>query len=272
MREFSWQGLKDTGQLVPGEIVAGTSPAPVEQLRVENTNGIPSWVTLIKIARPAVNPPAYAITGEIRTEGIEGTAYLEMRSRFSDDHAVSVETLGSGLMKPLQGTHHWRPFALPLRLDEGAEGPIEVVLELSLPSRGTVYLGSVRLVQYREVPQWLANPNGLDSTQIAWVIWLSLIVVTLLGCQIVASVYAIRRGGRCRVVGWLAGIGQLLGGGLLASGAFGLWRGSPPLMSIALLVLGALYLCAMWGLMPSIHKRRSLFDLEQLSAMDAWNG
>lgn len=118
-----------------------------DHLKLENLEGREARLHIYTLENPSVTQYRYAIRGQVRYEGVEGQAYLEMWSHFPQGTFFS-RTLGSGPMKSLSGSCDWRPFVLPFYNKEGGPPPQKLVVNLVLPGRGTVYVGPLRLVQY----------------------------------------------------------------------------------------------------------------------------
>lgn len=123
--------------------------------KFENTNNTPLQVQLIKIVKPELSTTAYAITGKIKYENVQGTGYMEMWNYFPPlkpgmpEGQYFSRTLGdSGEMGKISGTCDWRDFTLSFD-PAGASGPpTRLEINLILPGRGTVYLTPVKLLKY----------------------------------------------------------------------------------------------------------------------------
>ena len=97
----------------------------------------------------------YALVGEVKYEQVRGDGYLEMWNDFSplkpgmpEGHYFS-RTLGiSGEMGKLIGTSDWRKFMLPFDRTGTSNLPVRLEFNLFLPAQGTVYLGSMKLVEF----------------------------------------------------------------------------------------------------------------------------
>ncbi len=123
-------------------------------------------MTVLTIERPAIKGPRYALTGQVRYEGVEGSGYLELWNHFPDGSQYFSRTLGdSGPMMKLQGTSAWRAFTLPFDAT-GAPPPNRLVINVVLPGRGVVYLGPMQLVDSGGADQRDSSAAGwtLDQT------------------------------------------------------------------------------------------------------------
>src|SRR5262249_55137715 len=145
LREFTW------GQRpgVPGaEVLAPGQGAPYAQLKVDHRDRVPRTVRLLTVERPPITSPRYALVGDVRYEGVQGPAYLEMWNVFPDGSRYFSRTLGSsGPMGTLTGSSGWRPFVLPFLNRDGAPPPAALEVNLVLAGPGTVHLSPIRLVQ-----------------------------------------------------------------------------------------------------------------------------
>jgi hypothetical protein len=151
--EFDWQ------QLTQSHEISGGLPVSVEgqsALKVVNTNNTPLQARLLTIRNPPTTKNVYAIVGEVRCEGVRGTGYLEMWNYFPPPRSGAAEaayfsrTLAeSGEMGKLADTSGWRGFTLPFDHTGITSSPVRLELNLFLPAQGTVYLGSLKLVQYK---------------------------------------------------------------------------------------------------------------------------
>ncbi len=63
---------------------------PPDALKVEGTrDGSP--VTVLTIDRPTIKGPRYALTGQVRYDGVEGTGYLELWNYFPNGGQYLLE-------------------------------------------------------------------------------------------------------------------------------------------------------------------------------------
>lgn len=80
----------------------------------------------------------------LRTEGLEGQAYLEMWCNFPG----KGEFFSRGLQTPLTGTTDWTTEETPFFLQKG-ENPSSVKLNLVINGKGTAWIDDIRLLQGR---------------------------------------------------------------------------------------------------------------------------
>jgi hypothetical protein len=152
LAEYDWGKQADADQFLAGK------PATVDgrlALKLSNTNDTPLQVQLLKINQPPISKKVYAITGEIRYEGVRGEGYLEMWNCYPSTKPGMMEgryfsrTLGeSGPMGRISGTSSWRAFTLPFDRTGTTATPARLEINLFLPAQGTVYVGPLKLVEY----------------------------------------------------------------------------------------------------------------------------
>jgi len=150
--EYDWQKLAQNGQLRGGEAASVDGKSA---LKIVNRNETPLQLQLLKIPKPPISKKLYAITGEVRYDGIRGDGYLEMWNFFPPLQSGMPEgqyfsrTLGvGGEMGKLSGTSDWRAFMLPFDSTGGSGSPRRLEINIFLPAQGTVFLGPVKLVEY----------------------------------------------------------------------------------------------------------------------------
>ena len=150
--EYDWQKLAQNGQLRGGEAASVDGKSA---LKIVNRNETPLQLQLLKIPKPPISKMLYAITGEVRYDGIRGDGYLEMWNFFPPLQSGMPEgqyfsrTLGvGGEMGKLSGTSDWRAFMLPFDSTGGSGSPTRLEINIFLPAQGTVFLGPIKLVEY----------------------------------------------------------------------------------------------------------------------------
>jgi hypothetical protein len=152
LAEYDWQKLVQNGQLRGGEAASVDGKSA---LKIVNTNETPLQLQLLKIPKPPISKKLYAITGEVKYNGVRGDGYLEMWNFFPPLQSGMPEgqyfsrTLGvGGEMGKLSGTSDWRAFMLPFDSTGGSGSPTRLEINIFLPAQGTVFLGPVKLVEY----------------------------------------------------------------------------------------------------------------------------
>ncbi len=150
VREYSWAKLFANGTPAGVELVAKTPGRVYDVVRISEPAQEPLFVTLLTIERPPITWPTYAILGMVRCEKVKGEGYLGVWSSFQGGGAYyRITSADAGPMRRIEGTCGWRPFVLPFYNGDGASPPEKLVFNVSLPAGGTVWLGPLRLAQYR---------------------------------------------------------------------------------------------------------------------------
>jgi hypothetical protein len=267
LRETSWTTLQAEGRISGGTVEPPGGDERVARLKVENHEGQQVTVTVLTLTQPPITRARYAITGSVRYEGVQGTAFLEMWSVFPDGGRYFSRTLADvGPLKGLQGSSEWRPFVLPFFNREGAPPPTTLIVNVALPGPGTVHLRPLRLVQYGpgEDPlamhgQWWGERTGG-------------LVGGLLGGAL---------GCLGAVIGWLSSTGRArsfvlvmmkiligLGVAALLAGALAFFQGQPYAVYYPLLLLGILASVICGGLLRPIRHRYEAVELRRIRAAD----
>ncbi len=266
LREVSWSAARRTGTTLDGEVLPATGSTPFEQLKVDNAQDRTHSVRALSLETPGITRSRYAITGQVRFEGVEGNGYLEMWSHFPDGSRYFSRTLATaGPMKSLAGSSGWRRFVLPFFNKEGGAPPVKVDVNIVLPGRGTVYLGPLGLVQYgpNEDPLAVAGQWWTGQTAGSF----GAIAGSILGCL----------GG---LLGWLTSTGRarrvalvtmklmiLVGVIALAVGGVAVARSQPYAVYYPLFLLGTLCAVLPAALFRSIRRRYEEIELRRMRAM-----
>jgi hypothetical protein len=265
-REVSWVGVPRAGGALEGEVRPAGPSAAFEHLVVSNPASQPRTVKLLTIDAPGVTRSRYAIAGEVRYEGVEGTAYLEMWSAIAGQGSFFTRTLASsGPMKSLTGSAAWRPFILPFDAT-GAPPPRSLEVNLVLPGRGTVALGPLRLLQFAEGENPLASAGAWWGPRAAGLG--GGVTGSLIGCLgALVGLLAQRGQGRALALGLLKGM-LALGVAGTALGAVALARAQPYEVVYPLLLEGVL--CGVLGatLLPRLRRRYEELELRKMRALD----
>jgi len=268
VREISWTELDRDGDLKGGEIIPADDQAPFERLRIANRNPQPLTINILTIENPDVRGPAYAILGQVRTTDVEGRGYLEMWNHFPSGGAFFSRTLGdSGPMECLTGTSNWRDFTLPFLIGDKPMEPERLVINVVLPSRGTVDLGPLRLVQYREATGLMASPGqwwGIGGGALVGAIG-----GALLGCLGALVGVLAARGKAKPVVTGLLRAGVAVGIVMVVAGAVATAVSQPFWVYFPLLLIG--FICGVVSLSVnrSVRRRYEELELRKMDSMDA---
>ena len=266
VREISWDAMKREGALLGGDVVPGSSGAPA-WLRVENPAGTPRAVPVFTLAGPGVVAPRYALRGDVRGEGIEGEAYLEMWSFFAGGGRYFSRTLAqAGPMASLHGSFGARPFLLPFTAEAGMKLE-KLAVNVAFPGRGTVILGPMRLVEL--VPGedfaggsagWL-TPRGIGLAGAA--------AGSLLGV-LGAAIGVLASKGRARGLVFVL-LWSMIGLGLaaLAAAALAWTSDQPPRLVFLLGLVGILAAGLPANLLGQVRRRYEEHELRRMQALDA---
>ena len=252
-------------------ILSADNEAHFERLLVENPEPTAKTVAILNLESPGVaaSAHAYALVGQIRYAGVEGTAYLEMWSRFPGRGEVFSRTLSDGgPAAKIEGSSDWRPFALALYMDGSTQaGPEGLRVNVVLPGRGTVWLGPPRLVQYGPGEDPLVVAGQWWSERTAWL--MGGIMGSVLGCVgALIGVLSSRGKARARVAGMLVGM-LIVGAVALTAGDVALLKAQPYAVYYPLLLTGGLCILLPGGLLGVIRRRYQELELRKIGAADA---
>lgn len=265
LREIAWGPLKQQGVLPVGEVRPADKETPFEYLVV--TNGPePRTIKLLTLASPGITQPRYALSGQIRYEGVEGKGYLEMWNDIPGKGSFFTRTLGSGgNMGSIEGSSGWRPVLLPFDAT-GAPPPTKLTVNLALPGRGTVQLSPLRLVQYAPSEDAARAPGAWWGPRMAGVVGgLTGGVIGLMGAVI--GVLAQKGRGRSLALAFLKAM-ITVGAVALALGAVALLRSQPYEVFYPLLLVGALSFVIPLFLQPVVRRHYEDLELRKMTAQD----
>jgi hypothetical protein len=243
-------GVKVVGAAKPGE----PSANPV--------------IALTTIENPGITKQSFALSGWIRHQAVEGTAYLEMWTVLPDDMRYFTRTLDDfGSMKSISGDSDWREIALPFQLSNTDDAkPTKLILNLVLPGAGEVVLSNLTLTEADNATAAM-SPGAWWSDQTAGVVGgiggsliglIGALVGTLCGLGV----------GRWFVIPLLIA-GSVLGGGLIVLGMVALALGQPYGVYYPLLLSGVL--CELLGIVGLVvgRQRYAQAELRRMEALDA---
>jgi len=152
VNEFSWKDLKESGELAAGQYIApATLPqTPFDCLKISHSSGESLTAKLLALRDPAITTNFYALTGKVKYQGVAGKGYLEMMNHFPKGRYFTRTLAESGPMQYFSGDSGWRPVVLPFSFRQDSGTPEKITLSLILPKAGTVYLGNLKLAQYKQ--------------------------------------------------------------------------------------------------------------------------
>ncbi len=127
----------------------GSSDAPITQDGVSADEG--GWrvefqekrtVRLFEVPDPGVEQCTLAYRAEMKTESVQGRAYLEMWCRIPG----RGEFFSKGFAQAVKGTTDWASYEIPFYLKKG-QRPDLIKLNLVAEGAGTVWIKNVELMQ-----------------------------------------------------------------------------------------------------------------------------
>lgn len=102
----------------------------------------PQIIRLFEVADPGVDRCMVIYRVRLKTEGLDGQAYLEMWCRFPG----KGEFFSRGLENPVTGSNDWASYETPFFLKKG-EKPDLIKLNLVVKGAGKVWLKDVELLK-----------------------------------------------------------------------------------------------------------------------------
>jgi len=259
---FSWKELADAGNLTAGALTGDNA------LKVENHGPGAMSATVLTIVQPKITTDFYSVTGEVRYDDVEGDGFLEMWSHFGETAAYFSRTLGiTGPMAKLTGTSDWRTFTLPFNAKGASSRASKLVVNVYLPSKGSVLLRNLKLVQSTSFDAATAHSGGGWSGRTAGIV--GGVGGVLIGCLGAVIEWLAVRGKAQRfvvnAVRVLIGVGVASALGGFAAVAlrqpYGVWY--------ALLLLGVLVVVIFPFRLRSYQDRYRAFELRRMTSMDA---
>jgi len=268
LREISWDKVPGDGSATHGQLLPPSEQARFHHLKVDNAQAQARTATVLTIDNPGGASALYAITGQVRCEGVEGKGYLEMWSHFPGGNRFFSRALASrGPMQCLQGSSKWRRFVLPFSLGKEAIRPNKLVLNVVLPGRGTVYLGPLSLVQYGPNENPLAAPGQWWAERTTG--WIGAILGTVVGCLGGLLTSLASRGKARRFVLATSMSIVLFGLVAIAFGVAALAQSQPWHVSFVLLLLGLLCTGVLGSRIRTYRKQYEELEMRKMGAVDA---
>ena len=261
VRELPWTHAPAGATLVaprPGRTGAS--------IRVERRAG--GSLPLLRLERPPIDTPVWAIVGDLRYEGVAGDGYLEMWSIFADGRFFSRTLDKVGPMGRVSGSSDWREFVLPFFSRADLPAPVALEVSLVLPGPGTVEIGPLRLVQYAVGENPLVRASGAwwSDRQGGWIGGMAGAVLGVMGS----------------IVGWLASRGRAaafvlgtsrlvvaLGAMALVTGLVAIANAQPYAVWYPLLLVGVVSCGVMAPAYRRFARRYRDAELRRLQAFDA---
>jgi hypothetical protein len=100
----------------------------------------PRSVRLFEVADPGFDTGPFHYRAKLKTENVQGRAYLEMWVRIPG----MGEFFSKGLHTPLSGTNGWAEYEIPFLLKEG-QHPDLIKLNVTIEGSGTVWIKDIEL-------------------------------------------------------------------------------------------------------------------------------
>lgn len=276
LQTYDWNALAQRHELSGGEVVTMDS-APA--LKVQNKSIMPILkIPLFKILQPHISAMVYAVIGQVKYDHVNGMGYLEMWNYFPPLHPGMPEeqyfsrTLAdSGEMAKITGSSEWRDFSLPFDRTGTTNPPSRLEINLCLPTEGTVYLRSVKLVEYG------SDSPAADTAAAGWwpaaaSPWIGGIGGPLVGCA-GGLLGGLCRTGRARRLVLGTWMGFIIGGVIsLGLAGVALFTGQPQYVWLPLLIFGVVPTTVMGVLWPQAKKSYDDFEIRRMASMDALKG
>lgn len=99
-------------------------------------------IRLFEVPDPGVEQCMLTYRAQLKSEGMEGKAYLEMWCRLPG----RGEFFSKGFQNALKGTNDWASYEVPFFLKRG-QTPDLIKLNLAVEGRGTVWIKDIQLLQ-----------------------------------------------------------------------------------------------------------------------------
>jgi len=259
---IDWSRTVVTG----GVVLPGGGPGGAAVLELCTPGPGPASLHLVTIDHPSITGPAYAVTGQVRYQGVEGQGYLEMWTVFPDGERFFSRTLASqGALAALHGDSPWRSFELPFDLSGASQLPTRLEINLVLPARGTVWLGPLHL--QRSYAPAATGQGGWWSERFATLV--GVIVGSVVG--VVGAIVGILGGrGKARRLVLALLVGMIaIGGCLVLVGAAAASSSQPRHVWYPLLAIGGASAIIALVILPVMRRRYAADELRRIVAMDA---
>ncbi len=132
------------GLITQSDVRTDTRISSDQKASVQITAKQPTIVRLYEVRDIDVENARLTYQAKLRTEALEGTAYLEMWCHFPG----KGEFFSRAVQSPLSGTSDWVSQETQFFLKKG-EKPDYVSLNLVIEGKGTVWIDDIRLIKSR---------------------------------------------------------------------------------------------------------------------------
>lgn len=122
-----------------------TNDSDITSDGVASIKVVTAWPTVINLAEVTdldIEAAVLVYEANVRSQDLQGTAYLEMWCHFSD----GGQYFSRGVDSTISGTADWRRLATKFFLQKG-QTPDKVTLNLAINGRGTVWIDELRLAR-----------------------------------------------------------------------------------------------------------------------------
>jgi hypothetical protein len=131
------EGTAQLGTRIESDTTVSTEGAA----SIKVSTAWPTVVNLAEIVPPAIDDVTLVFEADVRSDGLEGRAFLEMWCHFPDKGAF----FGRGLDTTVTGTSDWQRLRAVFYLQPG-QRPSRVTLNLVVEGHGTVWVDNARLL------------------------------------------------------------------------------------------------------------------------------
>ena len=110
---------------------------------------------LASATEPRIKTPFYAIVGQVKYEGVDKEASVEMWSVFGEQERYFTRTLApEGPTGKIVGSSDWRTLMLPFQIGEGeTKRPQSLEFRVDLPGKGTVTLSELKVLEFESLAE-----------------------------------------------------------------------------------------------------------------------
>jgi hypothetical protein len=137
-----WRDTLDQAENLGTRITADTVAKTDGAASIKVETAWPTVINLAEITGLDIESAALVYEADVRSEGLKGTAFLEMWCHFPD----GGQYFSRGLNSTTSGSSDWRRLTTKFFLQEGQK-PNKVTLNLAVNGRGTVWIDKQRLAR-----------------------------------------------------------------------------------------------------------------------------
>ena len=126
-------------------------------LLIKRSDSSPKTYPLFALDKPGVKTKAYAWSGKIRYQSVQGVGYLETWNQFPGAHAgqpaqrfFSRGLADAGPFCKITGGSGWRPLLIPFNADGVKDAVERIEMNLVLPGPGEVEISNLELLEFAD--------------------------------------------------------------------------------------------------------------------------